>query len=110
MSEDRMAEARAVCLWASCVVRPPLSPREVVVSSPDSVMLRTGAWSAQHYRYTPRARTASRVKEDDKNKNNNKKQKQTNKQTNNQREALRMGIEHLTVLFPTEVSAFDFQV
>ena len=26
------------------------------------------------------------------------------------REALRMGIEHLTVLFPTEVSSFDFQV
>ena len=25
-------------------------------------------------------------------------------------EALRMGIEHLTVLFPTEVSSFDFQV
>ena len=27
-----------------------------------------------------------------------------------EREALRMGIEHLTVLFPTEVSLFDFQV
>ena len=27
-----------------------------------------------------------------------------------EREALRMGIEHLTVLFPTEVSSFDFQV
>ena len=26
-----------------------------------------------------------------------------------EREALRMGIEHLTVLFPTEVSSFDFQ-
>ena len=26
------------------------------------------------------------------------------------REALRMGIEQLTVLFPTEVSSFDFQV
>ena len=26
------------------------------------------------------------------------------------REALRKGIEHLTVLFPTEVSSFDFQV
>ena len=26
------------------------------------------------------------------------------------REALRMGIEHLPVLFPTEVSSFDFQV
>ena len=26
------------------------------------------------------------------------------------REALRLGIEHLTVLFPTEVSSFDFQV
>ena len=25
-------------------------------------------------------------------------------------EAQRMGIEHLTVLFPTEVSSFDFQV
>ena len=25
-------------------------------------------------------------------------------------EALRMGIEHLTFLFPTEVSSFDFQV
>ena len=27
-----------------------------------------------------------------------------------EREALRMGIEHLTVLFPTEVSSFDFKV
>ena len=27
-----------------------------------------------------------------------------------EREALRMRIEHLTVLFPTEVSSFDFQV
>ena len=27
-----------------------------------------------------------------------------------EREALRMDIEHLTVLFPTEVSSFDFQV
>ena len=27
-----------------------------------------------------------------------------------EREALRMGIEHLTVLFPTEVRSFDFQV
>ena len=27
-----------------------------------------------------------------------------------EREALRMGIEHLTVLYPTEVSSFDFQV
>ena len=27
-----------------------------------------------------------------------------------EREALRMGIEHLSVLFPTEVSSFDFQV
>ena len=27
-----------------------------------------------------------------------------------EREALRMGIEHLTVLFPTEVSSFDFQI
>ena len=27
-----------------------------------------------------------------------------------EREALRRGIEHLTVLFPTEVSSFDFQV
>ena len=27
-----------------------------------------------------------------------------------EREAVRMGIEHLTVLFPTEVSSFDFQV
>ena len=27
-----------------------------------------------------------------------------------EREALRMGIEYLTVLFPTEVSSFDFQV
>ena len=27
-----------------------------------------------------------------------------------EREALRMGIEHLTVLFPTEVSSFDLQV
>ena len=27
-----------------------------------------------------------------------------------ERQALRMGIEHLTVLFPTEVSTFDFQV
>ena len=27
-----------------------------------------------------------------------------------EREALRMGSEHLTVLFPTEVSSFDFQV
>ena len=27
-----------------------------------------------------------------------------------ERVALRMGIEHLTVLFPTEVSSFDFQV
>ena len=27
-----------------------------------------------------------------------------------EREALRLGIEHLTVLFPTEVSSFDFQV
>ena len=27
-----------------------------------------------------------------------------------EREALRMSIEHLTVLFPTEVSSFDFQV
>ena len=27
-----------------------------------------------------------------------------------EREALRMGIERLTVLFPTEVSSFDFQV
>ena len=26
-----------------------------------------------------------------------------------EREALRMGIEHLTVTFPTEVSSFDFQ-
>ena len=26
-----------------------------------------------------------------------------------EREALRMGIEHLTVLFPTEVSSFDFE-
>ena len=26
------------------------------------------------------------------------------------REALRMGIEHLTVIYPTEVSSFDFQV
>ena len=26
------------------------------------------------------------------------------------REALRMGTEHLTVFFPTEVSSFDFQV
>ena len=26
------------------------------------------------------------------------------------REALTMGIEHLTVFFPTEVSPFDFQV
>ena len=27
-----------------------------------------------------------------------------------EREALRMDIEHLTLLFPTEVSSFDFQV
>ena len=27
-----------------------------------------------------------------------------------EREALRVGIEHLTVLLPTEVSSFDFQV
>ena len=27
-----------------------------------------------------------------------------------EREALRMGIEHLTFLFPTEVSSFDLQV
>ena len=27
-----------------------------------------------------------------------------------EREALRKGIEHLTVLFPTAVSSFDFQV
>ena len=27
-----------------------------------------------------------------------------------EREALRLGIEYLTVLFPTEVSSFDFQV
>ena len=27
-----------------------------------------------------------------------------------EREALRMGIDHLTVLFPTEVSSFDFKV
>ena len=27
-----------------------------------------------------------------------------------EREALRMGIEYLTVLFPTEISSFDFQV
>ena len=27
-----------------------------------------------------------------------------------EREALRMGIEHLTVLFPTEVGSFDFGV
>ena len=27
-----------------------------------------------------------------------------------EREALRMGIEHLTVWFPTEVSSFDFHV
>ena len=27
-----------------------------------------------------------------------------------EREALRMGIEHLSVSFPTEVSSFDFQV
>ena len=27
-----------------------------------------------------------------------------------EREALRKGIEHLTVLFPTEASSFDFQV
>ena len=27
-----------------------------------------------------------------------------------EREALRMGIEYLTVLFPTEVGSFDFQV
>ena len=27
-----------------------------------------------------------------------------------EREALKMGIEHLTVIFPTEVSSFDFQV
>ena len=27
-----------------------------------------------------------------------------------EREALRMGIEHLTVLFPTEVSSFDLKV
>ena len=27
-----------------------------------------------------------------------------------EREALRMGIEHLTVLFPTVVNSFDFQV
>ena len=27
-----------------------------------------------------------------------------------EREALRKGIEHLTVLFPTVVSSFDFQV
>ena len=27
-----------------------------------------------------------------------------------EREALRMGIEHLTVLFPTEITSFDFQV
>ena len=27
-----------------------------------------------------------------------------------EREALRMGIEHWTVLFPTEVSSFEFQV
>ena len=27
-----------------------------------------------------------------------------------EREALRMGIEHLTVLFPTEISSFDFKV
>ena len=27
-----------------------------------------------------------------------------------EREALRMGVEHLTVLFATEVSSFDFQV
>ena len=27
-----------------------------------------------------------------------------------EREALRMGIEHLAVLFPTKVSSFDFQV
>ena len=34
----------------SVSVRPPLSPREVVVSSPDSSMLRTGAWLAQGHR------------------------------------------------------------
>ena len=27
-----------------------------------------------------------------------------------EREALRLGIEYLTVLFPTELSSFDFQV
>ena len=27
-----------------------------------------------------------------------------------EREVLRMGIEHLTVLFPTEVGLFDFRV
>ena len=27
-----------------------------------------------------------------------------------EREALRLGVEYLTVLFPTEVSSFDFQV
>ena len=30
--------------------------------------------------------------------------------TTAEREALRKGIEHLTVLFPTVVSSFDFQV
>ena len=30
--------------------------------------------------------------------------------TTAEREALRMGIEHLTFLFPTEVSSFDLQV
>ena len=30
--------------------------------------------------------------------------------TTAEREALRMGIEHLAVLFPTKVSSFDFQV
>ena len=30
--------------------------------------------------------------------------------TTAEREALRMGIEHLRVLFPTEVSSFDFKL
>ena len=82
-------EREEVRLWASCMVRPPFSPREVVVGSPDSIMLRTGARLAQPHRSTPRARMASRVKEDDnknKNKTNktNKTNKLTNKTTNNQ--------------------------
>ena len=50
-------------MWESC-------------SSPDSVMLRTGAWLARHHRYFTRTHRVT-CQEDDKSKN----KKQTNKQT-----------------------------